>query len=204
MGKIFMIFRVSHTLGFVAGDAGVPFKELQQMINSLPGETRITNIEDMPTISLSKVYKVEAENDDFADGTEIEGNWKRHVIPINGFLKQFNTFQGITIIDPPGGATVGNAHNHNTSLGPPTPSQPAHPSPNSYNPTATGYTLPTAASATYKYKVTYGSVPITSYGITDVPVTISIKNPGVKDKCTCGADKVAGLHSNWCDKASLV
>jgi hypothetical protein len=197
MGKIFIKFNLSNMKAANNGTSvpAIPFRELKQIIDSLPDETYITSIHSAIFMSIASYdYTVEAENNHFMDGTEIVGNWTRNSNTINGTLKAYNIFSGVTIVNPPTKQTT-QATTGNVSLG--------------GNGTGVGgsgiYTTPPANAGTWgtwsytfpsTSHISFSGVPVgidTSSG----QITVTLPTTG---KCTCGAEKVGGMHSSYCDK----
>lgn len=185
MGK----FKFSYTSSFLVNIQGsirngIGFYLIRQVIDALPGETFVLGVsKDIPT----DTWTVEAENYNFSDNTVVVPKYTtKTIISANGRTHSYSIFDGIDIIDPPV----------------------ATPQPNYSVNKVSGYTAqPITRGGNY-------TVPVN--GNITVPITMKIygnlaattPGPGQKVffkdlvdvKCTCGAEKVGGLHSGWCDK----
>jgi hypothetical protein len=173
MGKIFCEFSKAICLN------GIDFKIIQQIVNSLPGETRFK----MSVFDISKnVTRLEMENDYFADGVQIQANYKTVSQTINGIMYFPHVFDGITIIDPlQPVATQGNTSSGQAL----TPSRYVNP-----------FIAPSIAGINGNSGLYPTSVPINvKIDLTTIPM------PKRNQVCTCGADSVGGLHAGYCDKA---
>lgn len=171
MGKIFTVFNSS--ISPISNGTGIDFSIINQIFNSLPGKTYLDSI----SLCTNSSIRVEGQNDNFIDGTEIVGNYRRLPVPhANGSSIAFvDVFQGVTIIDPPQPQAQLQAQA--------IPS--VWTSGNIYN---VPFTIPTPSVA---------NIFITG-NINNIPSSHLCLSPILRN-CTCGAEKVGGGHSEWCD-----
>ena len=76
---------------------GIDFNLLSQILNSLPGTTTIIKIDSDPN---SYSFRIDAENPNFQDGTEIVGNFKTHYqTPPQGQAASYvHIFNGVELL----------------------------------------------------------------------------------------------------------
>jgi len=169
MGKIFT--RV--TPGMAGSHfSGIDVLVVDQLFGALSGQTSITKIDKDPA---SGSLLIEAENDNFLDGTEIVGQWNTGVQTPNPrtAVPQYTVFSGVKIIDPP-----------------------AQPQTLTSNSTYT-YTVP------HQWNHSIGIGGSGGNGSNHVTIQVPGLSAGTKsadDKCVCGTDAVGGGHSSYCPK----
>lgn len=192
MGKISIKFDLS--MSSVATGLprnGIYFEKIQQIINSLPGKTIIISFLELPQnfAIFSTIWELIAENDNFDDGTEVTGKYRTKTSIINGVLRTCTLFDGIDIISPnqANATQPGNGGGTITSVG-------------------TTYSSSVPVNITIsppKYVV----APTVANLLQGAPVYKGIyKDFDISfrtSNCTCGAETVGGLHSNWCDTNGL-
>ena len=184
MGKIFT--RLMPGLGNATMN-GIDFDLLLKVLTSLPGTTTIVKIDSDPN---SPSFRVDAENPNFQDGTEIQGMWGTvFQTPLPGHASHVvTTFQGVTIIDPkPPLFSTGNG---TVTL------------------TVPGLT----PGGNYHYSVSGGGAGSAHVSLPPAPPTTFFNlqphyydpsaDKAAKDtsSCVCGAASVGGAHSSYCGK----
>jgi hypothetical protein len=192
MGKISFKLEGAGMILHAIGNAynGIEFDKIQQVVNSLPGRTSVVKIEELVNYnSLSRMWQVDAENLNFLDGTEIFIKYKRIIqrnpANINGFTS-IDLFDGVDIIDPPAQAQ---ASNQSTTQINPALTPPSAPPP--------GFQFAMGGNGTITAPLG-SSVTMVGGGASTPNNTKTFVIEGDL-KCTCGATKCGGLHSNWCD-----
>jgi len=179
MGKLFTEFS-----SFITTN-GIDFDVIQQIVNSLPGETRFIRFGH---VMGRNILRLDMENDNFVDGTEIVACYKSHFNATTGVGTAI--FAGITVIDPPalaiGQPFNGVSYNFIPPVG--MGNLGVASGSNGGSGGSITVTLPTS------YQTVYPSVVIKSDGASWSVV-------GEAAACSCGADSVGGVHSSYCDKA---
>jgi len=187
MGKIFT--RIMPGLG-ASSPNGIDFYILEQIFNALSGTTTITKIGQDPS---SYSFLIEAENDQFLDGTEIVPNWTTGYQNTGGFSSGYTVFKGIAVIDPQTQGMVGSPSTGNFSSGGGvvTITAPGISGGGSYHYFIGGGGAGSATPAIPPYKALTGIQP---------PSDDDAVLKDDADACVCGAGSVGGAHSSWCSK----
>jgi len=161
---------------------GIDFIEFQQIITCIPGNTFIKNLNTVQNPTLATIqYVIEAENDNFSDGTIINGKYRRTSVVNAGVTRFIMLFDGIEIIDPP----AANLNQNNTrsysiaSQGPVI--------------TSGGYTVPLSTNTTYTYATSYTNATANGSNNNGQTVTNKVVIPTVTTsdnttgpkKCVC-------------------
>jgi hypothetical protein len=186
MGKIFIHFRKTIAQIFPSLHMdGIDFKDIKQIIDSLPGQTTITEINELPqqANTATRIWKLNGENSVFYDGTEIVGKYKSVAVLYPGQPTYATlVFDGVDVLQPSNG-------------------QPGIPATNGPSGVA-GQSIQIPTPFVFQNLVSPVSNPI-------IPPTItSSNNPyaNIQDDddifdlptCDCGAAAVGGGHSGWC------
>lgn len=82
---------------------GIDFKEVQKVIDYLPGHTFLYNVEQLPKTDalLDGIWRFFIENENLSDGTEIKVRYKTITQNyLGGRIEIFDIFTGLDIIDP--------------------------------------------------------------------------------------------------------